>query len=92
MGWDDVQKKQPRYAPHAHDVLARTWTNDFTNLALNPNYEKRAAPLSKRRNGNYTGADMSPGGFFGELESQNENTLSPMIVVLTIGALYYLLR
>jgi len=65
MGHDDMHRKTTRYHPHAHDPMARTWANDFTNLALNPAYEKSAAPLSKRRNGLYMGVDKSAGSFYG---------------------------
>ena len=59
MGWDDVKKKQPRLSPHAQDRNARTWARDYADLAFNPRYEKQAAPLSKRRNGYYSGVDKS---------------------------------
>jgi hypothetical protein len=60
-----MHRKTTRYHPHAHDPMAKTWADDFTNLALNPGYEKSAAPLSKRRNGLYMGVDKSAGSFFG---------------------------
>ncbi len=65
MGHDDMQRKTTRFHPHAHDPLARVWAGDYANLALNPAYEKTAAPFSKRRNGVYQGVDRSAGGFFG---------------------------
>jgi len=70
MGHDDMQRKTTRFHPHAHDPLARVWAGDYANLALNPAYEKTAAPFSKRRNGVYQGVDRSAGGFFGLTASQ----------------------
>lgn len=65
MGHDDMQRKTTRYHEHAHDPLARTWADDFNRLALGSQYEKTAAPFSKRRNSSYQPVDRSPGGFYG---------------------------
>ena len=70
MGHDDMQRKTTRFSAHAHDPLARVWAQDYANLALNPAYEKSAAPFSKRRNASYQPVDRSAGGFFGLTASQ----------------------
>lgn len=77
MGHDDMHKKTTRYSPHAHDPMARTWANDFNNLALGSKYEKTAAPFSKRRNSTYQPVDRSRGGFYGlgEIDAQEEKFL-----------------
>ena len=86
MGWDDVQKKQPRLSPHANDPMAVVWANDFNQLAFDPRYEKQAAPYSKRRNGTYNKKDMSRSGFFGI--NQQEKGFIPLLVV--VGLFFYL--
>jgi len=93
MGWDDVQKKQPRYLPQ--DPLAKLWANDYNSLAFDPRYEKRAATYSKRRNGTYTGIDLTPGGFYGSPETKSvfgailtRDEVIPILVVL--GLLWFL--
>jgi hypothetical protein len=84
MGWDDVQKKQPRFSPHAHDSQARVWAGEFNQLALDSRYEKQAAPLTKRRNGIYSGVDKSPGGFYGISTPEHKS-----IQVVVTGAAFY---
>ena len=77
VGHDDLYKKKPRYNPHAHDPMARTWANDFNNLALDARYEKTAAPFSKRRNSTYQPVDRNRGGFYGlgGIDSQQESSV-----------------
>lgn len=87
MGHDDMHKKTTRYSPHAHDPLARTWANDFNNLALGSRYEKTAAPFSKRRNSTYQPVDRSRGGFYGlgEIDAQEERFLFSGGILAIIG-------
>ena len=89
MGWDDVKKKQPRLSPHAQDRNARTWARDYADLAFNPRYEKQAAPLSKRRNGYYSGVDKSKGGFYGidQKEATALAVITPLAII--VGGVYF---
>ena len=49
MGHDDMQRKTTRFHPHARPPC--TGLGWYANLALNPAYEKTAAPFSKRERG-----------------------------------------
>jgi hypothetical protein len=89
MGHDDMHRKTTRYHPHAHDPMAKTWADDFTNLALNPGYEKSAAPLSKRRNGLYMGVDKSAGSFFGALDPSKVKETVPLLMLFAAGSIAY---
>lgn len=95
VGHDDLYKKKPRYNPHAHDPMARTWANDFNNLALDARYEKTAAPFSKRRNSTHQPVDRSRGGFYGLGQAQPIGNLSTGTVgtgVLLLAVAVLLLR
>ena len=87
MGHDDMQKKTTRYSPHAHDPMARTWANDFNNLALGSRYEKTAAPFSKRRNSTYQPVDRSRGGFYGLGQAPNTGGIGSGVLLLAVAVM-----
>jgi len=91
MGHDDMQRKTTRYHAHAHDPLARTWADDFNRLALGSQYEKTAAPFSKRRNSSYQPVDRSPGGFYG-LHGTGDNAVKYGFIAGFIATVWWLSR
>ena len=52
-----------------HEPGAIVWADDFNKLAFDPNYEKTAAPLSKRKNGKRQKTDYSRGAFWGNVNT-----------------------